>query len=109
MSAQPLPLLLIVVGAVAARPSHRISLPRVKTYPSLPSRPSLDWRARALSFDEYIFMISPATVKYGIRWAVGNHSFGIKPYANDTRFKPGDSEGIPVMGILIYRIYRQPL
>ena len=95
-----LALLLMVVGAVASPPSsHQIPLPRVDTYPSLPSRPSLDWRGLALAFDEYIF--SSAAVKYGLRWAVANDSFGIESYANDTRFKPGDSEGIPVMGTLL--------
>ena len=82
---------------------EQISLPRVDAFASSP-RPftPFDWRRRATAYHEFIW--SQSAIDYGLRWPVvgeARSAFGIASYANDTRFKPGDSEAIPAMGTVL--------
>lgn len=100
-------------GAVGGDPrggQHQIDIARVDSFAEAPTPWVLmDWRARAASLDS--FLESDAARDSGfVWWTAANPSpllpraattMAISSYANATQFKPGSSEGLPVMGAVL--------
>ena len=103
-------LLLDCSGAVGGDPRGQISLARVDGFADAPTPWVLmDWRARAASLDNYL--ASASALDSGFVWWTaanptpllppGATTMAISSYANATQFKPGSSEGLPVMGAVL--------
>lgn len=88
----------------------QIRLSRVDGFADAPTPWVLmDWRARAGALDNYL--ASSAAHESGFVWWTaanptpllprGATTMAISSYANSTQFKPGSSEGLPVMGAVL--------
>ena len=100
----------MVITAVAAASSDRrqVVLPRVEEFAPLPQPFILmDWHERAQQLDEFI--VEGSALESGfVWWTEGNPTplvtgatLAISSYANASAFKPGSSEGLPVMGAVL--------
>ena len=108
MKMDTLVVVLSLLEVSAGSDREQIALPRVEQFSPLPSPFVLmNWHERSRQLDDFL-MKGSALASGFVWWTEGNptplvagSTLAISSYANASTFKPGSSEGLPVMGAVL--------